>query len=1487
MADAWMVALSSAQVVGALLLSTHVPLEQLRQNFDLDSYVDFRLHRYYGFSSEYNAAVIVFVVMNPIFGHCRRLLLRESMRQLQLTVLCCPVFDNAPTIPPLVEELHPVPPREQAFLAPDCSWLAATTTEEGWRTSNIGAAVSDVVDELYSDVAAGIDDAASDVIHKLCNDVADGEAASDVLEEVCSDVADGGPVYDVVDEVCSDVADGGPVYNVLEEVCSDVADGGSRSSSTSAAISIVLEDVCSDAAEDRSGMVDGIVEEVCREADESRHTATVDDVMEEVCREVDESRRNPTVDVVMEEVCREAEESESIPTVAREITETSRNNLNDSGNNDLMTSTRTNFDGYDGGEGDQPHHLQRHPDDGDDTIAIMSDSEDKNAVVDEKVGELTSETAAHGGEGDQPHHLQRHPDDVSYTHLDVYKRQEGDQPHHLQRHPDDGDDTIAIMSDSEDNFVRFSTDLEGNAVVDEVVGELTSETATHGGEGDQPHHLQRHPDDGDGTIDIMSDSEDNAVVDEVVGQLTSETATLDLSFSDTEQDVVDEVVRQLAIEAGEAWDQTRTGFSNNEQLAHGKPPRYWSIVPPLGGGDPFHLELAGLSSTQDSLAGYRTQAGGRPEGQLEVGKQHGKEGSVDITKTQSAVVVPGLNSPMMGFDHALYVTTARMLTAPRSTVNARIVIVGCSDTAIALLKRMIFCRDVRFTGLLLLSPNGLTQQLASYKLMVQGRGVFRPSSQLSRLGVDCQIRILPTFMSGIDREAKMLKIGNDTYLSYDSLVLTPGLETSARLKYFRSRHGLGKVGGMMGLEELAMKAWKWKRLMPNKHGDLLKPAIVYGATLDALSAIRILLSLGIPGTDIVWVVPQLEGPGMDKWGPPRPPWLQDLELVRLILDALQHEEVTAKWGIRLADITHSDTLPPGNSEESRGAAVAGTQGGAAEGPYAGFEHWITAVSFDRIQGSGAAAASASSQNRDIVALRDRAEKAPLSSDGISFQKRVSLSKFSKKKSTKVVIPCKCFVLCDGKDLDPEIFLPLNSSGLVYDGRLVVNGGFATNDPDVYGGGAACKFTRKYGICPRMECHNSLEVGDKLGNNLIQTLSRSLTIRCQSFSVLGPFHGPVSTVPGIGMVQEEETVGELERPQDRDRDRDRDWDRDRDRDQDQLQQEDSQPSDSVPPDGEEGEKMITAATTRMDKKWHGKSNNPHTTFGLVSSSKERRNSDATAMPKSGKPPLPRLSSPKSMVAKLPGGLQFVHVATPHWYAFPEVQEMSAKRKRIISRNVGGLGGEVFVLEMDPDDIIVRWVYCGRRKVDAWKIERIVGRPVWQFGELKSRLEKKANFDLLGFLNQAWMSLFYHDKFQHLYLSIRDLVAVHNDLRRRTSLETTEAGSELDPVVPKRYRRRASLTTRFRVNLEGKVHSKEAGNTEDILPSGAVVSTSLAGRQEDIEKDGKSQVLQTNQQREKEGNFFDMVEACMVDFLNKYRSEISGLLTVRLRPRPTTS
>lgn len=79
-------------------------------------------------------------------------------------------------------------------------------------------------------------------------------------------------------------------------------------------------------------------------------------------------------------------------------------------------------------------------------------------------------------------------------------------------------------------------------------------------------------------------------------------------------------------------------------------------------------------------------------------------------------------------------------------------------------------------------------------------------------------------------------------------------------------------------------------------------------------------------------------------------------------------------------------------------------------------------------------------------------------------------------ANKAGLACEILLCGDTPNADPDVFRAANNSGLVYDGRLVVDPLFRTSDPTVLAGGTLTKLSRTHGDdMPRHEEFNAREV----------------------------------------------------------------------------------------------------------------------------------------------------------------------------------------------------------------------------------------------------------------------------------------------------------------------------------------------------------------------------------------------------------------------------
>ena len=73
--------------------------------------------------------------------------------------------------------------------------------------------------------------------------------------------------------------------------------------------------------------------------------------------------------------------------------------------------------------------------------------------------------------------------------------------------------------------------------------------------------------------------------------------------------------------------------------------------------------------------------------------------------------------------------------------------------------------------------------------------------------------------------------------------------------------------------------------------------------------------------------------------------------------------------------------------------------------------------------------------------------------------------------------------CRPHDVSPWVFSSLNDAGIVYDGRIVVDGAFRSSNSSIYAAGTAAKLSRRFGHRVGFESYNSRECGAKLAESV--------------------------------------------------------------------------------------------------------------------------------------------------------------------------------------------------------------------------------------------------------------------------------------------------------------------------------------------------------------------------------------------------------------------
>mmetsp|Transcript_28030 Transcript_28030/g.71900 ORF Transcript_28030/g.71900 Transcript_28030/m.71900 type:complete len:1184 (+) Transcript_28030:552-4103(+) len=355
-------------------------------------------------------------------------------------------------------------------------------------------------------------------------------------------------------------------------------------------------------------------------------------------------------------------------------------------------------------------------------------------------------------------------------------------------------------------------------------------------------------------------------------------------------------------------------------------------------------------------------------------------------------------------DGALYFLTRKLISEPKIVSNARIVVLGCSDAAIALLEALTTVPYLTFNYLYLVGPRARERLVmprgtvgGSHALSFFSRSCAYTTEELVALGLGARVRLVDSRVVDIDRQSKYVMLPDDSILPYDYLIIAP--EFADQSLQPLGPDAVGVTGAFSIIDEEAEAAAT--AYLAAQHASV--PVIVYGATLDAYCTLQGLLSRGVAPSVITLVQPPVTE-GEDCFYDPR--------VLMKVQRTLHGLGIQVKHGLRLVGL---------DSDDSR---------------------LLTAAIFEEsVSGS----------------------------------------------ATVTALQCSVLLCCGRKSIERATFEAINSNSLVYDGRLVVDHNFRTNDPVVYASGIITKFARRYRSKTRMELCSSREAGARLAQALLPVL----------------------------------------------------------------------------------------------------------------------------------------------------------------------------------------------------------------------------------------------------------------------------------------------------------------------------------------------------------------------------------------------------------------
>ena len=388
-------------------------------------------------------------------------------------------------------------------------------------------------------------------------------------------------------------------------------------------------------------------------------------------------------------------------------------------------------------------------------------------------------------------------------------------------------------------------------------------------------------------------------------------------------------------------------------------------------------------------------------------------------------------------NHALFVFTSRVAASPRRVVDAKVLVVGGDDVALAAAETLAAHESLLFESVSLAAPAGgvypggfpVSSAYCSCVSSSSGSTTGHASLAKLALGLDRVAYHEADLESVVFDEAsgaRHARFADGGEQRFDALLLCLASRDETRFAVLGDGCDDDPDVRDTPVERLDDFVQQVSGMPSEDRNELVETCecvLVYGATLDALGASRTLARLGFEPGSVLRVVPEA-------------------------LD-ITHEDVEDEDAEDVEGVERKTRAHEGERDIASNARL---ESNSVSERLASFAEWAASST----KGLGLDALSLPGQPPAMRGLALAGCEACVLRSG---QPGVRAYFSDTRTGAVTAVEATALLGCDERDVDQRLFAALDSFGLVTDGGVVVDGAFRTNDARVFAAGDVAKFSR--------------------------------------------------------------------------------------------------------------------------------------------------------------------------------------------------------------------------------------------------------------------------------------------------------------------------------------------------------------------------------------------------------------------------------------------